>query len=331
MRDIDQALQRLNPVQDGASADNERLNNILAMPRPYVPAARPRLLRRLSVATVAVAAAAAVAYTVVDPFGTSAQPALAVTPQPLSYHSGSPSAAQVLRDTAARVERRQDDRPAAWKTAHFVWDAWSLSTRIDGTNVTSAVIPEHRERWQKRDGSAHWKARTLPPVFQSDSQREVWEKAGSIGAESVVSQGSSGSAPGQTVTEPPTTVAGMRKWLANGHAGITPGLLYEVLPERAQDHVFSPAQRAAVLRVLAETEGVRYQGTVRDRAGRTGQAFSLTDGSGGLPTKRVLIFDPQTGKLLADEEQILGNVGKLQVAPESVIGYITFLTSERQP
>lgn len=104
MRDIDQALQRLNPVQDGASADTKKLKNILATPRPVVSATRPRSLRQWSIATVAVAAAAAVVYTVVDPFGTSAQPALAVTPQPLAYHSGSPSAAQVLKDTASRVE-----------------------------------------------------------------------------------------------------------------------------------------------------------------------------------------------------------------------------------
>ncbi|MET8215689.1 CU044_5270 family protein [Streptomyces hirsutus] len=331
MRDIDQALQRLNPVQDGASADTEKLKNILAMPRPVVSAARPRSLRRWSVATMAVATAATVVYTVVDPFGTSAQPALAVTPQPLAYHSGSPSAAQVLRDIASRVEELPDDRPTAWKTEHFVWNAWFLSTRVDGTNVTSAVIPEHRETWQKRDGSASWKIRTLPPVFQDESQREVWEKAGSIGAESVVSQDSSGPTSGQTATEPPTTEAGMRNWLANGRDVITPGLLYEVVSERFQEHVFSPAQRAAVLRVLAETEGVRYEGTVQDRAGRTGQAFSITDASGGLPTKRALIFDPQTGELLADEEQILGDTGKLQVAPNSVIGYVTFLTSERQP
>ncbi|MER6435831.1 hypothetical protein ABT275_05620 [Streptomyces sp. NPDC001185] len=68
-------------------------------------------------------------------------------------------------------------------------------------------------------------------MFQSNSQREVWERAGSVGAESVVSDGSSGSSSEQVATEPPSTVAGMRKWLANGHAELSPGLLYEVLPE----------------------------------------------------------------------------------------------------
>lgn len=78
-----------------------------------------------------------------------------------------------------------------------------------------------------------------------------------------------------------------------------------------------------------QAEGVVHAGTVEDRAGRTGEAFSLTDRSGGLPGKRTLVFDPRTGNLLADEEQILSDTGKLNVEPYSVIGYVTFVTSER--
>ncbi|MFB7419403.1 CU044_5270 family protein [Streptomyces sp. NPDC056210] len=331
MRDIDRTLQRLNPVEDGAPADAGRLETLLATPRIGAPVMRQRPRRWWPAMALATATAAAVVYTVVDPFGAATQPALAATPRPLAYHPGSPAAAKVLQGIASRVEKLPDDRPAAWKTEHFVWNSWSLSTRINGTNVTSAVVPEHRETWQNHDGSARWKTRTLPPVFQNEAQRKVWENAGSVGAKSIRSQDSSEPDAQHAATEPPTTVDGMKKWLANGQADLGPGLLYEVVSERVQDHVFSPAQRAALLRVLAEVNSVHYMGTVKDRAGRTGEAFALSDRSGGLPSKRTLIFDPNTGKLLADEEQILDDPGKLNVAPNSVIGYATFLTAERLP
>jgi hypothetical protein len=278
-------------------------------------------------AAAATATAAAVAYTVVDPFGTASQPALALTPAPLVYHPSNRPAADVLQDIANRVAHLPDNRPAPWKTEHFVWDSWSLSTRIDNIQVTSAVIPEHRETWQKPDGSVRWKSSTLPPEFQSSDQRKIWEDAGALGRSP---QESTGSGDASILTEPPSTVEGMRAWLANGQR-MGPGLLYEVVPERFQDHVFSPAQRAALLRVIADAKGIVYTGKIKDRAGRTGEAFSLTGRFGGLPNKRTLIFDPRTGNLLADEEQILDNAGKLNVKPYSVIGYMTFVKSDRLP
>ncbi|MGW4277197.1 CU044_5270 family protein, partial [Streptomyces seoulensis] len=280
-------------------------------------------------AVAATVVLAALAYVALDPFGATVQPAFAVTPPPLRPVGADGTAAEVLEAMADKVGGQPDPRPEAWRTEHFVRDSWALSTRVDGIQVTSAVIVEHSETWEKPDGSARWKTRTLPPVFQNDAQRRVWERAGSVGAEPERSDDSSG--PSTTgAGEPPATVEGMRKWLGNGRRP-SAGLLFEVVPERFRDHVFSPAQRAALLRLLASTKGVVHAGTVRDRAGRTGEAFCLTDRSGGLPDKRTLVFDPATGDLLAYEEQLLENPGRLNVRPYAVIGYITFLTAERLP
>ncbi|WP_199791216.1 CU044_5270 family protein [Streptomyces sp. Amel2xE9] len=330
MRDLDQTLRAMNPARDGRPADQARLENILATSRASGPARRPRGRNRWTwTAAAATVTAAALAYVTLDPFGTTAQPAFAVTPQPLQPQKADRPAAEVLEAIAGRIDQQPDPRPAPWKTEHFVWDSWALSTRIDNIQVTSAVIPEHRETWEKPDGSARWKASTLPPVFQSGRQREVWEKAGSVGKEPQRSSGSSGPVAVSAV-EPPTTVEGMRTWLANGQ-NMGAGLLFEVVPERFQDHVLSPAQRAALLRVLASTKGVVYAGTVKDRAGRSGEAFSLTDRFGGLPNKRTLVFDPATGDLRAYEEQLQDDPGRLNVRPYSVIEYTTFLTAERLP
>ncbi|MFD8675673.1 hypothetical protein ACFV1A_21590 [Streptomyces seoulensis] len=59
------------------------------------------------------------------------------------------------------------------------------------------------------------------------------------------------------------------------------------------------------------------------------EAFSLTGRFGGLPNKRTLVFDQATGNLLATEEQLQGDTGKLGVRPYSVIAYTTVLTAER--
>ncbi|MFJ3809567.1 hypothetical protein ACIPWE_24850 [Streptomyces sp. NPDC090073] len=86
-----------------------------------------------------------------------------------------------------------------------------------------------------------------------------------------------------------------------------------------------------MLRVLASTDGIVYAGTAQDRSGRTGEAFPLTGRFAGLPNKRTLVFDPSTGNLLAYEEQILDDTGKLNVRPHSVVGYSTFVRAERLP
>ncbi|WP_327231166.1 CU044_5270 family protein [Streptomyces murinus] len=328
MRDIDEALRSMNPVRTGRPADQSQLNEILSRSQNAGTARRVHTRHRWGwVVTAAAVTAGVVGYTVVDPFGVTAQPALAITPAPLRTHQSDRPAADVLEEIAGRVSGRTDTRPKPWKAEHFVRDDWALWTRIDNVQVTSAVIPEHRETWEKPDGSAHWKMTTLSPQFQNQQQRKVWENAGSVGKEPVRSSGVSSPGSGSSA-EPPSTVEGMRTWLANGQ-DMGPGLLYEVLPERFQDHVFSPAQRAAVLRVLASTRGIVYAGTVKDRAGRSGEAFSLTGRFGGLPNKRTLVFDPQTGDLLASEEQLLKDAGKLNVRPYSVIQYSTFLTAER--
>ncbi|MGW6486187.1 hypothetical protein [Streptomyces sp. NPDC055056] len=267
-------------------------------------------------------------FVVVDPFDSTSQPAYAVTPQPLRYESGSRAADDVLEEIAQRIESLPDERPSSWSSEHFVLDDWSLSTRINGTQITSAVIPEHRDIWEKADGSSRWTSRTLQPQFTTAEQRQTWKRAGAVGDKPTTRSGETDPTKVSAV-EPPSTPDGMKRWLAQGHDVLTPGLAFEVVPERYRDHVFSPAQRAAIMRVLEGVDGLTYEGLVKDRTGRTGQAFSLTSDAAGLPTKRTLVVQESTGNLLAQEEELTTNAGQLHVKPPAVIGYTTFLTAER--
>jgi hypothetical protein len=64
-------------------------------------------------------------------------------------------------------------------------------------------------------------------------------------------------------------------------------------------HLLDPVHRAAILRVLAETEGLAYRGRVSDLSGRTGIAISADSGNGTV--RDTLIFDDDSGQLLSQE------------------------------
>ena len=74
--------------------------------------------------------------------------------------------------------------------------------------------------------------------------------------------------------------------------GLTNPLLQRVLP---------PATRAALCEAMAALPGVRYAGTVTDRAGRRGEAFFMTADGGFGPVRETVIIDPVTGAILGFE------------------------------
>ena len=95
-----------------------------------------------------------------------------------------------------------------------------------------------------------------------------------------------------------------------------------------RERVLDGPLRAAVLRVLATVPGMEYHGTVTDRRGRVGAAFSLEHDLGGLPTRTTFVVDEATGQLLATEDVLTTTAGMLQVPIPSVTSYETFLVAE---
>lgn len=339
MREVEKVYKMVDPArytgQQTSQAERQAdLERILATgPEPAQrPARRHSRRRTVLIGAIAVTAAgSAVVSTVL--FGPTAQPAQAVTPRPLALHSGVPPlpAASMLEKIAQRAEHDSSGRSTRpGSSGHFVQDSWSLSTRIDGVQVTSAVIPERRETWKKPDGSTRWTVRTQPPHFASDKEREVWKDAGAIGEEPLQRSGEGKPADpwDESSRDAPGDVKGMRGWLSAGYEGSGPGELFDAVSARNLDTAFRPAQRAAILRVLKDAKGIAYRGTVTDRAGRSGAAFTIRTDSGGLPQTSTLVFASDTGKLLAYEEQLDGNAGALKVGPHAVIHYVTYLVSE---
>ncbi|MEU0186533.1 CU044_5270 family protein [Streptomyces sp. NPDC006207] len=334
MHDTDERFRALDPAMGRAEllTAAERgtlLERTLRTPREN-GAARPRRsgARAWGLAVAAAAAATAIAVVVPQVSGPAAQPAYAVTPEPLPLRHSDRPAAEVLEALAGRVGVLPDDSPSSG-TERFVQDSWSLSTRIDGIQVTSAIVPERRVTWKKPDGSQTWRVRTLEPQFQTAEQRETWEDAGSLGSAPEEYTDSAGPADPEDVRhqEAPSDAEGMKRWLRAGYETHGAGELFDSVAERYLDNSFSPAQRAALLRVLSTVEGVEYRGVVRDRAGRSGDAFSVATTYGGLPKVQTLVFDPRRGQLLSYDEQLTNDAGALNVKVPAVVLYINYLDS----
>ncbi|WP_051733382.1 hypothetical protein [Kitasatospora phosalacinea] len=264
---------------------------------------RPRLLVPLG--GLAVAASAALVFGLLP--GSTAGTAYAATPPPLQYTAVETSlpAGQVLegiaQHTAALSEPTGADTVLEWKD-------WSLFTRIDGETVSSRVVAEDHKAVVHTDGSG-----TLTSAFEGQGAKtEAY-------------------APGLYREPMPTNPALLRESLRRSTPAIDAAsgadqALRGVLRSQALD----PAQRAAVLRLIAGLPELRYEGSVTDRAGRSGQAFSADSDGSGLPTRYTFIIEAATGRILGQEAMLTTRAGELNVPVPSVISYTAYLDAHKQ-
>src|SRR6266498_1844329 len=92
-----------------------------------------------------------------------------------------------------------------------------------------------------------------------------------------------------------------------------------------QEHALSPHQRAAAVRVLADTTGRVCRGLVLDRKGRAGIAISVDSDGGNL--REVAVFDESTGQLLSYEQVTLLRQPHPGVRPPAVIAFVLYLAA----
>jgi hypothetical protein len=273
-----------------------------------VPVARRWVLAGAGVAGVAAVsvAVAAVAARVPEP---SSGTGYRMTPAMLSYASfdgekGARGRLEKIADVAAAQPVTPSDLPE-----HLKMKGWYLFT--DATAGFSATMVEEIERWRNLDNSG------LEAITEGDTVRYNEYRAGEM-----VGMW----APGND--RPPTGTAAAKEWLKIGHpAENGPAETIVAVTDLFRERVLSPAERAAVLRVVAQLPGLKANGRVEDRAGRVGEAFSIESGYSGLLTRYTLIVNPATGELLGYEQMLTKSAGKLNVKIPSVIGYESYLAS----
>jgi hypothetical protein len=323
VRDV---VDTTNPVPHAPAAPlDERarddLARILATP-PAAEARRPRVRRpRRLVLTAAAATGLAAAMVVTGtgthwplgihiPFGGSAY---AATPPPLVYTPAGTDAAAALREIAARTAGLPDDTGTG-RYAYVETRDWDLWTTVDGDRpVHSEVVESRNRKWSADDGSGRSWTRYRAPLHLPEVEDSTYGP-GELGLM-------------WPLRSLPADDKGIARALELGHPVENgPAERLVAIDDAYRQMPLPPATRAAVLRYLAATPGLELAGRVTDRAGRSGLAVFIDDDS-GLPTRHTLIFDPDDGRLLGEEEMLTTRAGKLNVKVPSVIGYTTYLDS----
>jgi hypothetical protein len=297
------------------------LDRILATPQPRQ--ARP-VGRRL----MAVAAAVVLLALVGLQIAPQPRPAYAATPEPLRFTTGDGPARELLTGIAQKAATAPEPARTG-DYEHLVIQSWSLWTQVDGERVTSAVIPSRIESWRGPDDSGRRAIAFEEPRFTSTSREWLWRAQHLFGdgLDPAAEDYPAGRFPAMWADQPPA--ADLDAWLHVAHPKANgPYETIVAVTDLARERLLTPATRAATLRIVAQLPGLTYDGTVTDRAGRAGAAFSLTTDASGLPTRYTLVVDAATGSLLGYEQMLTTDAGRLDVRVPAVIGYETYLTAD---
>ena len=207
---------------------------------------------------------------------------------------------------------------------------------INDPSARYALVPVLKEVWTAPDGKTHVRETLGQVNFLSSANQKLWEDAGSPPpwafdpSEHDVSRDSSGHRLKEfaaktfrgrheftylsRLSQLPTEPEALRLAVENRRGGSSPldpspassprgGATVERLLEILSEPITSPALRAAAFNALAEIPGIGFERDVADAAGRRGDAISWIRESG---FGRRFIFDPHTGKILAEAEMIFG-------------------------
>ncbi|MFY1623639.1 CU044_5270 family protein [Micromonospora sp. WMMD723] len=260
--------------------------------------------------------------------------ALAATPAPLhmQYDQKAPSAHGALLDLASVVSGRAvADEQRAGRFSFVQVGQWSLnlsSSRRDGTSV--AVVPQVVSTWRAADGSGKVITVSLDPSevgAQPTARTLVAAAEHKSGEIDVYSAGQLAS----VVTEPvPHDVNALAAALyAHQPRENGPQSAVRAVADLYRTTTVDRQVRIAVLQFLASTDGVLLRGQVTDRLGRQGMAVSVDSSNGS--TRDLLVFDQDSGWLLAYESIFLKRPSRLPVKVPAVFSYVLFLEQERRP
>ncbi|MDF2146950.1 CU044_5270 family protein [Knoellia sp. p5-6-4] len=258
------------------------------------------------------------------PDGAPAPRAYAATPPLLAVISTSSEPALVLNDLAARAQRANGTASTVDQVIRT--QSWSLFTRVDGKTVNSAVIPVESELRWGADRSGTLKRVTGQPYFPNPDNEHAWLEDGRPARPGTMLTSETyalGDFKPMWNAAPPTDPRDLAEYLAIGHPieRIGTAELFVAIGDLARERDLSAVQRAAVLRILAKAPDMNALGTVIDRLGRPGIAVATDSDYSGLMTRYILVFDPNTGALNAEEAWLTTSAGRLNVPVPSVISY----------
>ncbi len=99
---------------------------------------------------------------------------------------------------------------------------------------------------------------------------------------------------------------------------------FTIIGDLLRETYAPPAVRSALYQAAAKIPGAKYDGAVKDAAGRPGLAVAYTHA--GL--RHELIFDPNTSQLLGEQYVVVDPTeAELHASPGTVVGYAVYLAS----
>ncbi|WP_329334495.1 CU044_5270 family protein [Streptomyces sp. NBC_01352] len=299
MADELELLRRANPVPVDAPHFGDgpldhhaerQLNRLLHGQTPG-----PRSRARLAWGLVATAVVAALALTLV--LGGPNTPPAVAAPRPLVVRADStPVPLQLLAERAG--QDAADGSPGLRKGTHVL--TWSMGMSQDKPPVTFAE--ERIVRWKADDTHTELVVATDPrhpgrPVLSDEDGEPRLVADGHVISRQTFGPSWSDAPPESAPPHDPTR---LRAYLQEAGYRDTPLSTPQLLDavDVLLDHwTLGARENAALVRLLADAEGLRPVGQVTDRLGRRGQAY-VYDGSGA---RRMLIMDPATGAVLGLE------------------------------
>jgi hypothetical protein len=198
------------------------------------------------------------------------------------------------------------------------------------------LIRRTRESWLSADGSGRIRSGAGEPIFFSERDRRLFQSDHRGLKEFPVSDERFGprahfAFDADLPTDPDELEAALRR---NAQIENPPpedgytlaGEMLEKISSLLYLPAASPELRAALYRVMTRIEGVELLGERSDSLGRRGIAFARAGGYGKDTTTRVLlIVDPQTSQVLAQETELVRRVDWVDADPPVVLSSITFL------
>lgn len=247
----------------------------------------------------------------VSPSPAAAQQAPA-RPAPLELSAPQGDPKQALGALAARAATQPPPTPAMFTfIRRQVW--------VSGPDA-QAIVATDIQTWLRGDLSAFEQSTPLPPQ-SAGAPAALWTQQLPAEVQGTLAEFEPGHY--QHPIPRPASQAGL--------LAAQIGVAYEFHVATGVAELFrlglDPAQREAAIQVLAGTDNLAYHGTVKDRASRTGIAFTSTDPGNGV--REVLIFHPDTGQLLDHEKWVAGPSGEMFV--DSYTLYLDIHTTNTRP
>jgi hypothetical protein len=197
-----------------------------------------------------------------------------------------------------------DGQTGRYEYIHTTGDSGD-QTEMPGRSgaLATALFSVDTSRWLAPDGSGRVRVVRGAPTYPDEASRSFYTQHPELGPKAGTETNDLHPGDLAVTPLPAADPAAMGQALyqprENGPSQALVGVA-----DLNRERVLDLAHRAAVLRLLAGTDGVTCRGEQTDPAGRTGIAVSADRGRGLQPSpgdqgREYLLVDPQTGEILA--------------------------------